>query len=250
MFFDPEREKDAEARFYRFEKSFKAEARVWDLVNEILDKADIKIRDGKERDLSLLVGASLGKALKTFDGVHELCLRGWGEDALILLRSNVNLLINLGYVLGDPEPAERADDFIAFSYIERVKYLKAAHGVEKAPWRSVMSDDELQTRAKCWPGSIKVRAERVPKFHYSSGYVLYSSFEHSDAMALNGYIAEWNEVGPRIHAAPSDDHVVVATGHNVMVLADVLTLFCGYFNIERPDVFASIKELLDGIATA
>ncbi len=84
-------------------------------------------------------GASLGKALKTFQGVHELCLTGWGEDALILLRSNVNLLINLGFILSDPEPSQRADDFIAFSYLERVKYLKTAHGVEKPPWRSQMA---------------------------------------------------------------------------------------------------------------
>ena len=96
----------------------------------------------------MLVGASLGKALKTFEGIHELCLMGWGEDALILLRSNVNLLINLGFILSDREPVERAADFIAFSHVERVKYLKAAYGVEEPPFKARLSESELKTRAE------------------------------------------------------------------------------------------------------
>jgi hypothetical protein len=246
--FNAERVKDNHERLKRFERRFRIQFRMWDLVNALFDQETLKLRGGDERDLSLLVGASLGKALKTFAGVHELCLMGWGEDALILLRSNVNLLINLGYILGDSEPAERGNDFIAFSYLERMRYLKAAHADKKQPWKSLMSDDELKMRAERWRAvGIKGRAERVPGFHYTNGYALYSSFEHSDAMALNTYIAEWNELGPRIHAGPSDDHIAAALWHNAMVLADVLYFFCGHFGIKRPDIFDSIKKLLNSI---
>ncbi len=248
--FDPERVKDAEARFRRFEKVFKVHGRLYDLANVLLDQEaeKLKIRTGDERDLSLLVCASLGKALKTCYAINELCLIGFGEDALVLLRSNVNLLINLGFILGDPEPVERATDFIAYSYLKRVEYLKTAHQVEEPPWKSLMSEDELKIRAKGWDSvKIKARAERVPKFHHTTGYAFYCSIEHSDAMALNAYIAEWDEVGPRINAGPSDDHVEVALGHSAMVLADMLTLFCGYFKIERSDIFDQIKELLTAI---
>ncbi len=244
--FDAERTRDVEARFRRFQKLFQLQGNLWDLVNNLLDHAEVKLRDGDERDLSLLVGASFGKALKTFCGIHDLCLAGWGEDALILLRSNVNLLINLGYILGDADPVERAADFIAFSYAAHVKYLKRAHGVERPPWRSTMSDDELKMRAKRWDDvRISERAARIPKFHYTTGYAFYSSFEHSDAMALNAYIADWDEVGPRINAGPSDDHVAVALGHNATVLADVLLLYCRSFKIERPDIFEKIQTLLN-----
>ena len=246
--FDAKRTRDMEARFTRFQKLFQLQGNLWDLVNDLLDHTEVKLRKGDEHDLSLLVGASFGKALKTFYGINDLCLVGWGEDALVLLRSNVNLLINLGYILRDPEPVERAADFIAFSYAARVKYLKRADGVEKPPWKSTMSDDELTLRAKRWVDiSIRDRAARVPNFHYTTGYAFYSSFEHSDAIALNAYIADWDEVGPRINAGPSDDYIEVALGHNATVLADVLDLYCGYFKIERPGIFEKIQTLLNSI---
>ena len=168
--FDAERTRDMEARFTRFQKLFQLQGNLWDLVNDLLNHTEVKHRKGDEHDLSLLVGASFGKALKTFYGINDLCLAGWGEDALVLLRSNVNLLINLSYILRDPQPIERAADFIAFSYTARVKYLKRAHGVEKPPWKSTtMSDDELKLRAKRWDDvRISERAARVPKFHYTT----------------------------------------------------------------------------------
>src|SRR5437762_1101637 len=111
-----------------------------------------------------------------------------------------------------------------------------------------MSDAEETERAKRWANtSIKTRAEYVPKFHYTTGYTFYSSFEHSDAMALNAYIADWNEAGPRINAGPSGDRIAVAIGHNITVLADVLVLYCKYFKIERPDFFEKVKALLDSM---
>src|SRR5207249_3933992 len=144
---------------------------------------------------------------------------------LILLRSNVNLLINLGYILGDKDPIERARDFMASSYLDRTAYLNAAHGT-KMPWKPTMSEEELKDRAKRWRSvNIFQRGERVPPFHHTTGYKFYSSMEHSDTIALLAYIAEWNEVGPRINAGPSDDYIEIALGHNAMVLADVLMLF-------------------------
>jgi hypothetical protein len=101
-------------------------------------------------------------------------------------------------------------------------------------------------RAKRWDDvRISKRAARVPKFHYTTGYAFYSSFEHSDAMALNAYIADWDEVGPRINAGPSDECIEVALGHNATVLADVLDLYCRYFKIDRPDIFEKIQTLLN-----
>lgn len=248
--FDPERKKDAEDRYKRFEKLFKAQGRLWELLEPLLDQGKAQLRKGDERDLSLLVGAAFGKALKTFEGVHNLCLMGWGEDAVILVRANINLLINLAYILSDDNPGERAADFISHSYVERVKYLKNAHGVP-APWKPKYSDEDLQARAKRWKDiGIKQRAERVPKFpmfHYTQGYAFYSSMEHSDAMALNGYIAEWNEVGPRINAGPGDDYVEVALGHNAVTLADIVMLYCAHFKIERPDILKDIRELVQSI---
>jgi hypothetical protein len=245
--FHVDRQADAAARLKRFATLFRAQERIYDLTNDLLGRNTIRLRDGQE-DLSLLVGASLALALKTFSAVRDLSFLGWGEDALVLVRSNVNLLINLGYILNDPNPLERADDFIAYSYLERVKYQQTAHGIAMSPWTPRDDPATMQMRAKRWKDvSIRDRTEGVPEFHYTKGYTLYSSFEHSDAIALNGYIAAWDSVGPRVNAAPSDDCVTIALGHNVMVLADVISLFALHFGLTEKDVFDQIQEVLNSM---
>lgn len=135
---DPEDRLD---RFKRFERLFHAQNTLGDFINEILTNHEdqLKIRQGNEHDLSLLIGASLGKGMKTFQAITSLCLMGYGEDSLVLLRSNINLLINAAYVLTAPDPVDRASDFVAYSYKERVRYLRIAHGVSTPPWKAQMS---------------------------------------------------------------------------------------------------------------
>jgi hypothetical protein len=87
----------------------------------------------------------------------------------------------------------------------------------------------------------------VPDLHYTKGYTLYSSFEHSDAVALNAYISTWDDVGPRLNAPPSDNAVVTALGHNAMVLAEVFSLFCAHFGIIPKDVFDEIQRVLNSM---
>jgi hypothetical protein len=84
----------------------------------------------------------------------------------------------------------------------------------------------------------------VPEFHYQTGYKLYSSFEHSDAMALDGYIEE-QDAGPRVDPGSTDAHVEVALSHSLIVLADILMLYSRHFEIDRPDATDAIAGLLD-----
>lgn len=243
---------DAGPRFERFERLFRAQDDLGDLVNQVLDEEGdkIKVRDGPDRPLSVLMGPALGKAMKSFQAVQRLCLLGFGEDALLVLRSNVNLLINLGFILADPEPNERAADLIAYSYSQFAKYLKEAHRANTPPAEPPFEKEELKLRAKRWNGTkIRERAKRVPAFHYTTGYQFYSSIEHCDAMALFAYIGEWDEVGPRILAGPNDSHVEVALQHNFMVMADILYLVCKYYGIERPEVFEKIRNISEQLAS-
>jgi hypothetical protein len=216
---------------------------MWDLVNDLLDSHELKLREN-QHNLSLLVGASLGKAMKTFWAIKELCLLGCGEDALILLRANVNLVINLRYILTDSDPAERATDFIAYGYRERVRYMRDAHGADY-PSKLAMSETETKQRAEQWKSvSIKARAERLPELHYKKGYTFYSSFEHADPMALDVYIADWNEAGVQIDAAPSDANIEVALAHSATVLADVISLVCTHFEVGESDILPRVSALL------
>jgi hypothetical protein len=82
---------DAGRRFARFEHLFPAQDALADLVNQVLDEGDtLKIRDGPDRPMSVLMGSALGKAMKSFQTGQRLTLLGFGEDALLVLRSNVN----------------------------------------------------------------------------------------------------------------------------------------------------------------
>ena len=202
---------------------------------------ELKVRSDHERDLSLLVSAAFGKGLKTFDAITRLCLLGFGEDALVLLRSNINLLINIAYILSSENPIDRASDFIAFSYKERVKYLKIAFD-KPNPWTPRIPPDEIDRRAKSWGKiTIETKAKAVPSFYYTQGYRFYSSIEHSDAWALSAYIEEWDERVPHITAAPTDKHMYVALVQNFGVMADFLLKVCQYFGIDRPDIVSRLQ---------
>lgn len=237
---------EGSARYNRFERLFRAQDTLNDLVNEILDQHGdkLKVRKGDEHDLSLIVASALGKGMKTFQAINRLCLLGFGEDALVLLRSNINLLINIAYILSSESLVERAKDFLGFSYEERLKYLKTGHNVQEVPWKPKAPPDEIARRAKSWREiGIAGRAKAIPPFHYSQGYRLYSSIEHSDAFALNDYIGHWNEVGPFIESGPTDKYVDIALVHSYGVIADLLMVVCKYFGIDRPDVFTKLKDI-------
>ena len=241
---------DDPGRFQRFEREFRAQNLLWDLVNEILDRHEdkLKLKDGEQRDLSLLISASFGKGLKTFQAISRLCALGFGEDAIILLRSNVNLLINTQFILSDKNPVERAKEFIAYSVKERLKYFNLAHDGKRPKWAEKINPQEIECDAERWKRTtIEVRARQLAPFHYCQGYRLYSSIEHSDAMALNAYVGDWNETGPRIESGPRDEYLGVALVHSFSVMADLLVTVMQYFGINQPDVLEKLKQTWTGL---
>src|SRR5262250_1814483 len=124
-------------RVERFRGLFDSTARLGDLINAFLDQHEDLMefrRDDTTRDVGMVVVASFGKALKTFQAIGRLCASGYGEDALLLVRANVNLMINLRYILSAPDPTERVKNFIAYSYAERERLLKHGYG-ETVNWR-------------------------------------------------------------------------------------------------------------------
>jgi hypothetical protein len=229
-------------RFERFQEEFRAQTVLGDSINEIIDQHSdkLKLRDGEERDLSLLIIASFfGKAQKTFQAVRSLCALGYGEDALILIRSNINLLINISFVLTANDPIIRAKEFTAYSIQERSKYLDAAHGGEHPEWMKKLNMAEIKELAKQWETKIKTRAESMPSlaslFHYQQGYRFYSSIEHSDVMAISGYIQDRDKPNYRV-TGPSDEYVGIALAHNFFAMADLFAIVLDYFGIQRPDI--------------
>ena len=129
-------------RYERFQQEFVAQNVIEDVIDEILERHGdaLKEREGEGRDLSRLVGGfCFGKAHKTFQAIIRLCALGFGEDAATLLRSNINLLINIYFILNNANPIERCDEFIAYSIYERMKYIDNAHGGKQPEWMKKIS---------------------------------------------------------------------------------------------------------------
>jgi hypothetical protein len=239
-------------RYGRFARLFGLGGDVGVRVNRVLDEeADkIQVRHGEDHLLSTMIGPLLGKAMKTFQAIDRLCLLGYGEDAAVLLRSNVNLLVNLAYIVSDPKPNDRAKEYVADAWIKYTRFMKAAFSVDVNPNDSPLPPEDLEALQKQWGKfNIAYRAKRLPEHHYKTGYKFYSGIEHSDALALFGYIADWDDVGPRIDSGPSDSHLEVVLMHNAEVMATVLDYVCKYWGITRPDIFAELSDLFRVFAT-
>jgi hypothetical protein len=203
----------------------------------------IRLRgDVAEKDLDLAVSAMFVKAEKTFEAVLELCCCGFGEDALTLLRSNINLMINFYYILAEDSVA-RASAFIAHGHYEQKKYLQSSEGampkdMEQLNW------EKIDKYAAEWKNvSIKTKAKKANQlYHYNIGYRFYSSIEHSDGWALSRYIETWDEKGPKLRGEPSDTLIDIALPHNFWVMSNIFLGFCSHFKIEEPAVMRELDD--------
>src|SRR5262249_58989418 len=74
-----------------------------------------------------------GKATKTLDAIRILCEGGFGQDAMILTRSLVNLVINVWYIGSASDPDERALDYNASGWKAWHKFLKDFPGRRNPP---------------------------------------------------------------------------------------------------------------------
>ncbi len=240
--------RDRVERYRRFERLFRAHDVLGKVINGVLDeRGELPLRDGEE-DVSRFIGAAFGKANKTTQAIVRLCLLGYAEDAVVLLRTNVNLLIDAVYVLtGDR--TERFKDFLAHSYAERVKMFREGYA-ESPPEPPSFGDDETKRRAKAW-GSIRDRARALPDglslLHYSQGYRLYSTIEHSDAWGLSHYLTPPQESSWVAGSEESDHLLDLVLPHAWRVLADIFSLFCQYFDIERSAAFAELNRVWQDI---
>lgn len=229
----------------KFRKEFEASNVLIDCMNEIIDKykGRLKLKGNlAQQDLDLLVAAMFAKAGKTFQAILKLSSLGFGEDALILLRSNINLMVNLGYILAQ-DSVERAGDLIASSHKEQVKYLAIAHQA-KPKWVRKLKWDRINKGARRWKNaSIERKAEEAKQsYHYDVGYRFYSSLEHSDAWALSRYVVDWNEIGPKISSAPSNAFVGIALVHNFWVTANIFLAFCSHYSIQESQIVDKLDE--------
>lgn len=153
---------DRATRIKKFSREFYANDTLIACMDKVVGKYNGKIKlrgDTAHKDLDLLISAMFGKAEKTYKAVSELCSLGFGEDALVLLRSNINLMINLYYIIAK-DSVERASACIAYGHREQAKYLKTGkRGMPR--WMSRINWHEIDRIAARWKKvNIEARGQR------------------------------------------------------------------------------------------
>jgi len=108
-----------------------------------------------------------------------------------------------------------------------------------------MPIEEINRRVGLWPTKISDRAKagKLPPMYYEQGYKLFSSLEHSDPIALLGYVEDWDtEVGPTIEGASGRD-IDLALTYNSQVVADLLEFLIQHLKVPADDIRRRIGEL-------
>jgi hypothetical protein len=224
-------------------------------------------------DRNMLAGVFLTKATKTHRATMILCKEGYGEDASILVRTILDMLINLKYMLSFSDDIMidryfRYDDVIrlqmyesAIASNEKVKEL-----FEERERKPKPNDETLtQVRKRAveakeaygykggWANlNLSDMAGRVGLAHlYSRIFKLYSQSVHAAPRVFNDYATRQVDGGYFLDYNPSDkniDHVLVGVFDT---LSQILSLYCKVTGTKTPagldkleeDFLAVIKQL-------
>jgi hypothetical protein len=160
-----------------------------------------------------------------------------------------NLLATVAYIVTNDKPNDRAAEYIADAWRQFRTFMRKAYGKEVDAADLPFPREQLTELSDRWREvSIETRAQRIPEHHYQTGYRFYSAIEHSDALAVGGYLGEEDDVVRKIESGPSDSHVEVVLAHSADVMATIPDFVCRYWKIERQDIFEDLMRRFTAFA--
>jgi hypothetical protein len=233
--------RDADARRQRHAELFAAHALLDRTIVEVYhaNREKLRVRTTPEEVCAFL----FGKATKTLDAIRVLCESGFGQDAVILTRTLVNLVINVWHIGRDPE--ERTKDYIAAGRKSRRDYLERFPERPRPLPPADPDWEEVKQRAKRWNDvNIEMRAKGAPlEDTYHALYRYGSSLDHSDSWSANQYVGRRNGMAFSINNSPSDDLVDIALGYAFQAMIILMEVLCRAFGIaERERLDALLAE--------
>lgn len=172
----------------RYTGEFEACRSILSLVDDLYQRNEAKAVLDRTRYATMAVAGLYGKARKQMGALYFLASQGYGEDAMILARSLVNLCIDLGYITADRDQTEaRSRRWAAKGRVERRGFAKRVgttpHDEGTVDW------SKEETFADEWPKSIEQRAKDAGlEGFYNLPYRHGSSFEHSDSWSASSFL--------------------------------------------------------------
>lgn len=191
-----------------------------------------------------VLATAWGKTLKSFDSIRILCEAGFGEDGLILVRSLVNLTIDVAYIFHGPDPDERARHYVANGRVAH-RDLLLQFGPLPAGWDKGADWPALEERANRWKGvKIAQRARDAGLSDlYEKTYRFGSSFEHSDAASLVTYFGASDEDNQEINCHPSDDFVNLVLASTFQAMSVFSAILFGGFGLPEKERLGTLAAV-------
>lgn len=233
-----------------------------DLTKESINKtADLiegrKIETNHER----LSQFFWGKTVTTFYAISALCDIGYGQDAIVLVRTMLENLINYRYI--NQEPEERGQLFIEFDYIKAKKRLRTYSvlfpekeidpekiKVIEENYFSVI--DNYPKSKSCflqWSGKNNADMAKACDLEnlYLMIYPLASSFAHGGSDSTIDYIQKGHR-GFKIRlGSPSDILILQSVASACSIILLMIQDTCELFNIQPPAVCYEALKLFNEI---
>ena len=186
-----------------------------------------------------LVAFFAGKACKTHKAIVILAMHGYGQDAGILLRSFLNLVINACWISKDP--AERVAQFTEYDWILRSRCPgrsadDLARLTDEARRQVAAIDPEIEKKAceakqkykygpRGWSGKTieKMAAEVGLRQSYENAYRLLSNLEHSNSRSTIAYLEQ--EAGTcQFNVGPGPEYVREVLATSYILLTELFAL--------------------------
>lgn len=212
-------------------------------------------------DKELFTGFCLGKAYKTHGSVLLLCRQGYGQDAAILVRSLIDLLITLLYILNDPSN-ERISRYFSYDWIlckKMFEYAKTKPHLLKAlevndvnPLPDKLTTKEIEEHARL----------AQEKYHYGRDWSIHNMRDMAKEVGEEDlYLTMYKLQSQLIHTAPrtmneyikkEDEGYKIEVGQNTRWVEEALVsaFDCFYMIIGQYDKLLELgfANQLDDVA--
>ncbi len=189
----------------KFAREFGAFDRIVAIADRLLERNAEKFALNPKRRRLQAAARLFGRARKSISAVRLLASSGYGEDAMVVCRSLVNVCIDLGYIVSE-ESDERTEQWIANGRLAR-RTMAAEFGLRTED-ESNVDWGAVEVFAKKWRAvNIYERAkatglENFYKVLFRHG----SSFDHSDTWSVQAFL-ERSPEGPVLRSEPNENLV-------------------------------------------
>jgi len=205
------------------------------------------------------------RSVKTFSAIHELCRRGYGQDVSTLLRSLLENLVTVKYILHDKKTADdKAARFVAYKWIilkrhlpEVEKTIKSASDSQKNSFderRKLIAEKVAEFKKKfmlksdrallTWSGkTIKDMAKEVSNHlvvEYETTFRLCSRFSHPSILGDNEYLIQ-DDHNLIFSPLPSIIGVIPNLKNTLRYIIELLSVINDLFDFDENGKIAALE---------